>query len=339
MAPEAVDAYVRRGTGDGAEVLAGLGSWTWRTQEVLALLEWMRAYNRGRPNDEQVGFVGIDPQQCGASLAALDAFLRGAAPNRVAGMHEALGVLAKAYPGSRPDPQRRLAHEAEELLEFLRELAPEAADVLRHARILAQAADLVTRERHHTDPGQTVFAARDRHMAGNLGRVLDDPSVKVALWAHNGHITKSRYDGAVPALGQHLSERYGDAYYALGLLFGAGSFRARRVWPGPWTRGPSAAVVTHRLGPARSTTLEARLAAAHPGNHLLDLRGAAADAPQAVHTWLDTRHWTRSFGAGAPLWTYRYNTIPVTPADEYDGLAYIAVATDSCPLPAPVTGR
>ncbi len=209
----------------------------------------MRAYNRGRPEDEQVGFVGIDPQACGASPTALDAFLRGAAPDRVAGMHEALGVLARAYPGSRPDPQRRLAHEAEELLEFLRELAPDAADVLRHARTLAQAPDLVTRERRHTDPGQTVFAARDRHMADNLGRVLEDPSAKVALWAHNGHITRSRHDGTVPALGQHLPERYGDAYYALGLLFGAGSLRAQPLWPGPWTRGPSAAVATHRVGP------------------------------------------------------------------------------------------
>lgn len=96
-----------------------------------------------------------------------------------------------------------------------------------------QAADLVTRSGQHTDPEQTVFAARDRYMADAVGELLVEPSVKIALWAHNGHITKNRYGGTVPTLGQHLHSRYKDAYYALGLLFDSGTFRARRTWPGP----------------------------------------------------------------------------------------------------------
>ncbi|MFD9518106.1 erythromycin esterase family protein [Streptomyces sp. NPDC059979] len=336
-AGEAVDAYVRKGTGDAAKVLAGLGFWTWRTQEVLAMLAWMRTYNQGRPDGEKVRFVGIDPQKCGDSLAMLDAFLRKAAPDRVAGLHSTLGVLATAHPGSRPDPERRLVREAENLLEFLRERGPEAEGALRHARILVQAADLVTRDARHTEPEQTVFAARDRYMADNLGELLDDPSVKIALWAHNGHIAKSRGDGAVAALGEHLAARCGDAYYALGLLFGSGTFRARRMWPGPWTRAASSAVVDHRIGPARSTTVEAQLARANPGDHFLDLRDlrSAAGAPRAVREWLDARHDMRSFGAAAPLWTYRLHLSQATLAKEYDGLAYVATSTGSVPLPAP----
>jgi erythromycin esterase len=118
-AAPAVDAYVRQGSGDAAKVLAGLGFWSWRTHEVLAMIEWMRNHNQGRPEDEKVRFVGIDPQRCGDSLALVDAFLRQAAPDRVAGLHAWLGVLATAHPGSRPDTQRRLVHDAEELLEFL----------------------------------------------------------------------------------------------------------------------------------------------------------------------------------------------------------------------------
>ncbi|MFE9646181.1 erythromycin esterase family protein [Streptomyces sp. NPDC006365] len=332
----AVDAYVRQGVGDAASVLAGLGFWTWRTHEVLEMIEWMRGYNRGRPEGQKVRFVGVDPQQCGGSLAVIDSFPHKVAPDRVAGLLSTLRVLEMAYPGSHPDPQRRLVHDAEELLEFLRERAPEAADLLRHARILVQAADLVTRSRQHTDPEQTVFAARDRYMAEAVGELLDDPSAKVALWAHNGHITKSRYGRAVPALGQHLHTRYGEAYYALGLLFGSGSFRARRMWPGPWPGRPSSrpragAVVTNRIGPARPDALEARLATANPGNHLVDLRGTA-DAPTAVREWLNGRHAMRSFGAVVPRWTYRFNLSPVSLAEEYDGLAYVTVSTGSQPL-------
>lgn len=331
----AVDAHVRHGEGDAAKVLAGLGFWTWRTHEVLAVIEWMRDYNRERPEERKVRFVGIDPQLCGASLAALDSFLSEVAPEHVAGLLSPLRVLDKAHPGSRPDPQRRLVRAAEELREFLHRLGPgpDAADALRHARILVRAADVVTRPRQHTDPEQTAFAARDRYMAEAVRELADDPSTKIALWAHNGHITKSRYGGGTPALGQHLHTWYGDAYYALGLLFGSGSFRARRMWPGPWSRPRPGALVSNRVGPAHPGTVEARLATANPGDHLVDLRDAV-DAPTAVREWINGRHLTRSFGAVVPRWTYHFNHSPACPGEEYDGLAYVAVSTDSQPLPS-----
>ena len=332
----AVDAYVRHGVGDATEVLAGLGFWTWRTHEVLETITWMRAYNRGRPEDRKVRFAGIDPQRCGLSLAVLGSFLREVAPERAAGLLSPLRVLATAPPGSRPDPQRRLVRDAEELLGFLGGLGPGAADALRHARILVRAADVVTRSGQHTDPEQTVSAARDRFMAEAVGELLTEPSAKsakIVLWAHNGHVTKGSRGGAVPALGQHLRARYGDAYYALGLLFGSGSFRARRMWPGPWSRPRAGAPVTHRIGRVRPDTVEARLAAATPGDHLVDLR-AAADAPTAVLEWLNGPHLMRSFGAMVPLWSHRFQVRPVRLAEEYDGLAYVAVSTATRPLPA-----
>ncbi|GAB2617490.1 erythromycin esterase family protein [Streptomyces capparidis] len=333
-AAPAVDAYVRHGTGDGAKALAGLGFWTWRTEEVLAMVEWMRAWNRGRPEARKVRFAGIDPQWCGPSLAVLGPLLRSVVPGRAEGLLASLAVLATASPGSRPDPGQRLLRDAEALLDLVLGTAPEAADAIRHARILCRAADLATRPRRHGDPERTVFAVRDRYMADAVGDLLGDPSAKVALWAHNGHIAAARYGGgAVPALGQHLRARYGDAYYALGLLFGRGSFRARRVWPGPWARPRPGAAVANRVGPARATAVEAHLAAANPGDHLVDLRGAHG-GPRAVRQWLHGRHMTREFGALVPRWTYRLHHSPVTLADAYDGLAYVAVSHSSRPLAA-----
>nr|WP_324606269.1 erythromycin esterase family protein [Streptomyces globisporus] len=317
--------------GDAAQVVAGLGFWTWRTHEVLAVVEWMRGYNRGRREDRMVRFVGIDPQRCGSSLASVDSFLRGTAPDRAAGLLSSLRVLDTADPGSRPDPHRRLVRDAEELLEFLRRHAPDSTEVLRHARILVRAADLVTGARQHTDPERTVFAVRDRYMAEAVEAVLDDPSVRIALWAHNGHISKRRHGGAVPSLGQHLHSRYGEAYYALGLLFGRGAFRARRMRLRPWARPRAGAVVTHRIGPPPAGTVEARLAAARPGDHLVDLR-SAADAPAAVREWLDGGGFSRSFGAMVPRWTYRLQRRPFSPAVEFDGLVHIAESSASRPF-------
>ena len=35
--------YVLNGTGDPAKLLKGMYFWTWDTQEVLAMIAWMRA--------------------------------------------------------------------------------------------------------------------------------------------------------------------------------------------------------------------------------------------------------------------------------------------------------
>ncbi|MET4924875.1 erythromycin esterase family protein, partial [Streptomyces sp. PSRA5] len=164
-------------------------------------------------------------------------------------------------------------------------------------------------------------------------------AAKVVLWGHNSHIAKGRTadDTAPPPLGQHLRERYGDAYYALGLLFGEGSFRAHRIWPGPWS---GVGGLTGRIAEGNSvdapaeTTVESRLAAATPADHLLDLRPATAeDAPGAVREWAGATHTTRSFGALVTRWFYRREVTPVRLSEEYDGLAYVAVSTDSRPIP------
>ncbi|MFD5897521.1 erythromycin esterase family protein [Streptomyces sp. NPDC060366] len=338
----AVDAYVREGVGDPERVLTGLGFWTWRTEEVLATIKWMRAYNDGRPDDDKVRFVGIDPQRSGDSLAVLEAFLTSVAPDRLPALHSTLGVLATAYPGSLPDPEQKLMREATSLLEFVRGYdkpdTPAGAVAVRHARNLVRAADLVTRNAQHPDPERTVQAARDRYMAEAVEDVLDgDPAAKVVLWGHNGHVAKGRTSGGVPPLGRHLRERYGDAYYALGLLFGSGSFRAHRIWPGPWSGVgglTGRAAEGNSIGAAPANTVEAQLAAATPRDHLLDLRPAdAEDTPRAVREWVGATHGTRTFGALVTRWYYRRDTTPLRLSDEYDGVGYVAVSTDSRPIP------
>ncbi|MFF7215147.1 erythromycin esterase family protein [Streptomyces sp. NPDC008238] len=330
----AVDACVRRGVGDPVAALGGLGFWIWRTHEVLSTLEWLRAHNGTRPEDGRVRFVGIDPQRCGDSLGLLEAFLLRTAPHRVAWLRTAFGTLAAAAPGSAPDPRQRLMRDAEALVELVRGLAPGAAVPLRHARILVRAADLVTRPRQHRDPERTVAAARDRFMADAVDDVLRDPAARVVLWAHNAHIAKARHDGGPAPLGRHLHARYGDAYYALALLFGQGGFRARRLRPGPWGAARPRPPVAHRIGPPPPGSLEALLAAAHPGDHLVDLR-AAAEAGPDVRRRLAEGLPARSIGALVPRRIDRLTPVTVVPAEDYDGLAYVATSTCSTPLPPP----
>ncbi|GAA0592799.1 hypothetical protein GCM10009534_28890 [Kribbella sandramycini] len=57
----AVNAYIQGDAVDPVAALTGLASWPWRTEEVLALLEWMRSYNQSCPASERVRFIGVDP--------------------------------------------------------------------------------------------------------------------------------------------------------------------------------------------------------------------------------------------------------------------------------------
>lgn len=173
----AVDAYVGGAPGDAARLVSRLDFWTWRTQEVLAMVEWMREHNRTVPAAERVRFIGIDPQRCADSAAAVGAFLEKAVPSTAESVRESLALLATSRPGSRPDSGRGLYEEAVELAGLLEErraglaarTSPEAA-AIRHARILVRCADLITRPLQPNPGEESLFAVRDRYMAEAVTR-------------------------------------------------------------------------------------------------------------------------------------------------------------------------
>ncbi|GAA2957260.1 MULTISPECIES: erythromycin esterase family protein [Streptomyces] len=316
-AARAVDAYVRHGVGDPARLVARLGFWTWRTQEMVDLVAWLRAHNRGLPEERRVRFVGVDPQRGADSVEAVTAFLRAFAPEREEDAR-ALEVLVHARPGSRPDPEQALRHYAEEVARHLADHDDANDDLVEHARILVRVADLVTRSLDQSAGEDSAFAARDRAMADAVARLVDDdPTARIMVWAHNGHLAKGTYGDRVTALGSRLRERYGARYYALALLFGKGSFLARR---GDDLTAPPA---RHRIGTG-TRSIEAHLADALKGDYYIDLRCTAP--------WLRAPQAQRSFGANVPRFSYRFHTAPLVPAKDYDGIAFVARSTCSHPL-------
>ncbi|WP_395842540.1 erythromycin esterase family protein [Archangium violaceum] len=58
----AINDYVLTGQGEPAAALAGLRFWTWQTEEVLALIHWMRAYNTSPEHPRKLKFYGVDMQ-------------------------------------------------------------------------------------------------------------------------------------------------------------------------------------------------------------------------------------------------------------------------------------
>lgn len=57
---QAVARYVDDGTGDPKQAVGRFEFWTWQTEEVLALVEWMRTWNAAHGDSHPVSFAGID---------------------------------------------------------------------------------------------------------------------------------------------------------------------------------------------------------------------------------------------------------------------------------------
>lgn len=79
--PEAyrLNDYVLNGVGDSKSLLKGLNFWTWNTEEVLDMIEWMREFNasgRGR-----LQFTGFDMQTPDVAIQNVQKFLSGAEPD------------------------------------------------------------------------------------------------------------------------------------------------------------------------------------------------------------------------------------------------------------------
>ena len=61
----AVNDYILNGKGDPKQLLKGMYFWTWNTQEVLDMIEWMRQFNQS--GQGRIQFTGFDMQYSGVA--------------------------------------------------------------------------------------------------------------------------------------------------------------------------------------------------------------------------------------------------------------------------------
>ena len=65
--------YVLTGKGDPKQLLSGLYFWTWNTEEVLAMIEWMREFNKSGKG--RIEFTGFDMQTPNVAIDTVRAFI------------------------------------------------------------------------------------------------------------------------------------------------------------------------------------------------------------------------------------------------------------------------
>src|SRR5689334_18502169 len=98
--PEAyrLNDYVLNGTGDPASLLRGMYFWTWDTEEVLAMIRWMRTFNASGKGPVQ--FTGFDMQTPTVAAANVRTFVAAYEPEYVSSVAEATTAATQASAAS-----------------------------------------------------------------------------------------------------------------------------------------------------------------------------------------------------------------------------------------------
>jgi erythromycin esterase len=269
---ERLDDLVRGGDDDPVEALGA--AWPpWRTEETVAALEWIRAYNREHPEDP-VRIFGTD--EAGAQSFHYDAvidYVRRTAPQHLDAIKAHLAPPRSAH---RVDehiqrfrgvhPGRPFAEDARDAYELIASL-PEDAErdhVLRYAQVIWD---------HHANSvaAGMDFGAWMERVADAILRHHRETGAKIAYWDGIAITANSRSMSVFVDPGQgfttvggHLRERLGEGYLSVLFGFGRGEIHEGVEVPAP---------------PA--DYVETVLDTGEP--YYLDLR---AQAPDEVAAWL-----------------------------------------------------
>jgi len=287
---EPINDYVLRGRGDARQALAGQGFWTWTTEEVLDMVQWMRAYNQA--HGPVLSFRGFDMQHPAPSMDAVVAYLRGVDPVAAAGAQQlydpyrpyaewaTVGNYRTAGAEIRAACHANVGEVADMLTrnQVRYEGATSArafAEASRHARTVVQA------EAYYAGNGQ-----RDAFMAENALWLLEQagPAARIVLWAHNGHVQRAP-DG-FDSMGAYLDRQLGTQMVVFGFAFGQGTCTAV---------GTAGGLGPQTVPPPIADSYEATFDSAALPRFLLDTRGLSRGAPGP--DWLLDAHLHRSIGA------------------------------------------
>lgn len=352
-----INDYVVNGKGDRAKALAAQGFWTWDTNEVSDMLDWMRAHNERLPESERLRFYGFDIQHNEHGLTFVADYLRKVAPDEVPAAEAAYAPILNlneqqtlAYSKRSDAEKSQSAARLRDVSAFLeshrdefvrRTSAAEFGAALDDIRIAAQFDDAYSRPLYDPkNPDTSLNAIRDRYMAENIVRLLDaqGSATKVIVWAHNGHIAAGPHSG----MGALLRKQYGPAYYALGFTFYRGTFQSRELTTAELGGGQGiGALKEFTAAPAPEGSVgwvfNNAAIARHIANYIVDFRGAPKQGP--VADWFAGQH--AMFSAGgvfAQNWTPSYYMGKVMLRDEFDGMVFIQQTTRSRPNPTGMRG-
>ncbi|HEX8609793.1 MAG TPA: erythromycin esterase family protein [Telluria sp.] len=290
-----VNRYVRAQglDADSEQALAGFQrfpGWMWRNTDVVAFVDWLRAFNDSASPAQAAGFYGLDLYSLFGSMDEVLQYLNKVDPRaahrarRRYACFDHFGSNSQRYGhaaglGMSDSCESAVVSQLLELqkhaADYQRQDGPQASDEFFHAR---QNARLVMNAEEYY---RTMFRGRvsswnlrDKHMMDTLEALdqhLTDTQgkpAKIVVWEHNSHIGDARATEVGRqgewTLGQLARERYGDQTRLIGFTTYKGTVTAASDWDGRAER--------KRVRPALAGSYEHAFHQSGIGRFMLPLR-------------------------------------------------------------------
>lgn len=316
--------FTVEGKSNPRKLLAGIGPWVWRNEEVLDMVEWMHKYNQ---SGHRITFTGFDMQHYQGAIDEIHNAFKG--NEEVEKMLSDIETRLKKHGGMKIPLLSSVVSQSDslgkELLPILYSLENHVEKApfqeLQKKWLLQNI--VILRQYLGLDDGDFINW-RDKSMADNFMWIKEqNPDSKLIIWAHNMHIAKTKFKNAgVPVytvMGNHLAGKLGDDYVNFGFTSYDGSFMSADL---------REYISSYKALPATEGTLEYLLNQLDEPIFILDLKRIKTDRTKDTK-WLlepmDYRHKGNLHLSGYLNNFLRQRKI----ADDYDYLIFIKTSTPS----------
>lgn len=213
-----VNNYTIQGEGSVKNYLGAMDFWTWQTQEILNMIEWMKKYNQS--SDKKILFTGFDLQDFYTPINELKKEFKDNPPI-IGKLDELTELLANLKDKKRNNTMTETDKKEKEAAVSIISIIKKDINATKstqsdpvwldqYVRLLEQNIELKRSD-------------RDQFMAENVLWIKkNNPDSKMILWGHNGHISKEP-----TCMGKYLSDNLGKDYTTIGFAFHSGQYSAK----------------------------------------------------------------------------------------------------------------
>ncbi|RKE52297.1 erythromycin esterase family protein [Sphingobacterium detergens] len=304
--------YTVRGEGDPKKLIAGMYFWTWQTDEVLNMVEWMRRFNQPK---QRITFTGFDMQfYAGAVNEILNAFKENKEiKDKIDSLKNQLDVVrSNAQKNSGMIVVDASAKkEINDMISFLKNSVEISSFKTAEKAWLQQ--NIVIIEQYLA---MNNYSWRDECMADNFMWIKEqNPQSKFVIWAHNAHIMETNQ-----MQGDRLAQKLKDDYVTFGFSF----------YDGSYTAVGKKGLTSYDAVKAYPGTLEYLLEQVQEPMFILDLKKAKSDKHKDIEWLLGKLEYRRTGAGGGNPIEFSEGKI----SEDFDYLIFIKTSSPSTLLPA-----
>ncbi len=305
----AINEYIHSGVGNAKVLLKGLYFWTWDTQEVLDMIEWMKNYNLSKQGN--IDFYGFDMQTPTVALKNIVQFVKKYEPEYL----DSVKIIEKTICESYENIMRRYFNPDKISVSKWKEDSDNLYNhLIKNQKVYSKIVDSTTIKNLIKDAdiivqGASMFAnglsGRDYYMAENVKWIKENfaAKTKLILWAHNGHVSKMR-----DKMGGFLAKEYSTKLFSIGFTY----------YDGSYTTYGKKGLTAYSTDLPEEGSIESILNSLGKQYLFLSLKNSSSNS-----SWLNNQIKMRSVGA-------RQSNNPFYPLilpENFDGLIYIEKST------------